>query len=378
MSLAYALCEAGARQPIVLIDRRRSWARDRTWCTWLTGPLRFSDCITHRWDAWRTRADGRSVLAASRRSPYVHIDAGRVYDTALERLSAASAVQLRLGEGVLSVTGGDAPTVHTTAGSLEAALVFDALGASSPLLARRPPPASGLAQRFVGWEVETDRPVFDPGVATLMDFRPHAGIGATFMYVLAFSPTRALLEHTSIEPFDAAPVDRDAALDAELRRHWGVSDWRVVRRERGLIPMTTFPFPARHAPGVLTLGSAAGAIRPSSGYAFSRIQHQVSQVTAALMAGRPLPTRVGPPRGELLDRVFLHALSRSRHPEDLFLATASVDADVFARFMTDSSSPADEAQIVAALPMFEMTRAALGAAGSPRAVRELVAGLRRW
>jgi lycopene beta-cyclase len=377
LSLAYALCEAGSQHPIVLIDRRRSWVPDRTWCTWLTGPLRFSDCITHRWYAWRTQAGQRNVLSTSRSSPYVHIDAGRVYATALERLGATPAVELRLGEGVRSVEGGDVPRVHTTAGSLEAAMVFDALGANSPLLRERPSAASAFAQRFLGWEVETEQPVFDPGAATLMDFRPHTGRGASFMYVLAFSATRALLEHTSIEPFDAAPVDRDAALDDELRSRWGVSNWRVLRRERGLIPMTTFPFPARHAPGVSTLGSAAGAIRPSSGYAFSRIQGQVSQITAAIIAGRPLPTRVGHARGELLDRVFLHALAHSRHPEDLFLAAASVDADAFARFMTDASSAADEAQIIAALPVLEMTRAALGAAASPRSVRELMTGLRR-
>jgi lycopene beta-cyclase len=375
LSLAHALCEAGVRQPIVLVDRRRSWERDRTWCTWQTGPLRFSAAITHRWEAWRTVAGERSVRGTSRRSPYVHLDAGRVYDLALARLDAAPTVELRLGEGVRSVEGGAVPRVHTSAGSLEAAVVFDALGANSPLERHRAPGATALAQRFLGWEIETDRPVFDPGTATLMDFRPHAGIGVTFMYVLAFSPTRALLEHTSIEPFDAAWVDREAALAAELRSVWGVGDWQVLRRERGLIPMSTHPFPARHAPGVHTLGSAAGAIRPSSGYAYSRIQRQVDRVAAALAAGRPLPARVAHPRHALLDRVFLHALRASHRPAELFLAAASVDGDIFARFMTDASSPAEEAQIIAALPVLEMTRAALGSASSPRAVRELLRGL---
>jgi lycopene beta-cyclase len=367
LSLALALRERGSEHPVLLIDRRRRWDRDRTWCTWQTGPLRFSDAITHRWEGWRTQVGPDSVTTHSSAHPYVHIDAGRVYASALDRLAPWPNVEIRLGEGVLGVEPGPVPVVHTTAGSIQAALVLDAMGASSPLAPRRPPGATAFAQRFSGWEVEVDRPVFDPAVATLMDFRPHAGTGTTFMYVLAFSTTRALLEHTSIEPYDAPRVDREAALEHELRTRWGLSDWRVLRRERGLIPMTSSPFPAHRGEGVHTLGTAAGAIRPSSGYAFSRIQRQADAVAAAIVAGRPLPKRIARPRTELLDRIFLHALAHSRHPEALFLASASVDGDAYARFMTDASSPADEARFIASLPVAEMTRAALGSILSGRA-----------
>ena len=377
LSLAHALCEGGWPHPVVLIDRRSGWDRDRTWCTWLTGPLRFEDCITHRWGAWRIQAGARGTTSASRRCPYVHIDAGRVYEAALERISRAPAVEIRLGEGVRSVdvAGDGGPRVHTTAGTLDARLVFDALGPHSPLEPRSATRAvTAFAQRFTGWEVEADTPVFDPGVATLMDFRPHAGTGATFMYVLPFSTTRALLEHTSIEPFDAPRVDRETALAHELSVGYGLTGWRVLRRERGLIPMTAFAFAARRGAGVHTLGAAAGAIRPSSGYAFSRIQRQAGAVAAAIIAGRPLPTRVASPHSDLLDRVFLRALARSRRPQDLFLATAGVDADVFARFMTDAGSPRDEARIIAALPVGEMTRAALGVTARRRIPGQRLAG----
>lgn len=360
LSLAHALCERGSRHPMLLIDRRTSWDRDRTWCTWQTDPLRFADCITHRWQAWRTQVGARGVVTHSRAHPYVHIDAERVYATAVDRITRAANIEIRLGERVLGVEAGEVPRVHTSAGAIDAALVLDAMGVGSPL-GRDPSPAQmTLTQRFVGWEVEVDRPVFDPGAATLMDFRPHAGTGATFMYVLPFSATRALLEHTSIEPDDAPAVDREAALELELRSRWGISDWRVLRRERGRIPMTTFSFPVRRGLGVHTLGTAAGAIRPSSGYAFTRIQREVDSVAAAIVSGEPLPTRAARPRTEMLDRIFLHALAHSRHPEELFLAAATVDGDAFARFMTDAGSPADEARFVAALPVAEMTRAALG------------------
>jgi lycopene beta-cyclase len=369
LSLACALCEQNYQGPVLLIDRRQSWERDRTWCTWLTEPLRFSDCVTHRWPAWRTRTPAGQTIASSRRHPYVHIDAERVYEAALGRIARAPNLELCPGESVRSVeTGetGDVLAVHTSDRTVAADLVFDALGPSSPLGGRRAPGSIEFAQRFVGWEVEVDAPVFDPGTATLMDFRPHAGVGSSFIYVLPFSPTRALVEHTSIEPREAPAVDRDAALAQELQS-WGVADWQVLRRERALIPMTTFRFPAQRAPGLYTLGAAAGAIRPSSGYAFTRIQRHASQIAVALVAQRPPPARVSRPRHDLLDRVFLHALAHTPGPEALFLAAATAPGDVFARFMTDTSTLRDEARIIAALPAAQMARAAWGAIAASRA-----------
>ena len=375
LSLACALREAGVRSPLLLIDRRRDHGRDRTWCTWRTEDLRFSECITHSWSAWEVRRGDRGVSGQSVRHPYVHIDAEAVYAAALSRLGSDPDVEIRLDCPVLGVTPGPPWVVHTRTGEVEAGQVFDAMGANSPLGPRRDGAAQAFAQRFLGWEIATDRPVFTPERATLMDFRDHAGPGVTFLYVLPFSPTRALLEHTAIEPLDARRVDREAALVSELSGRWGLREWQILRRESGLIPMTTFPFPTRRGPGFHVVGAGAGAVRPSSGYAFSRIQAHVSAVAAAVAAGRPLPRRVSHPRYDLLDRVFLQALAEDRCPEDLFLACAGVPGDVFARFMTDTSSVADEARLLTALPALEMTAAALGALRSAATARELLGGL---
>ena len=378
LSLANALLDAGVTQPIVLLDRRRTWARDRTWCTWLTGPLRFGALASHRWWAWRIRSDDRDVVVRTARHPYIHLDSSAVYEAALDRLAGAAHVEVRTGQTVLGVgSSGDRPQVRTAGESFEADEVFDAMGAGSPLLRARPAGDVELAQRFLGWEVEVDAPTFDVSVVTLMDFRPHDGDGVCFMYVLPFSPTRALVEHTSIGTHNLAAAKRRLALEAELGERWHARQWRVLREERGLIPMTTFPFPAHHGPRVHAIGAAAGAIRPSSGYAFTRIQRHVTRVAAAVAAGQSLPQCVAPARFALLDRIFLKAFAAHRQGnEDLFVRLAqSVPADAIARFMTDVSSPRDEASILASQPKLQMTRAAVMTAASPAALTE---ALRAW
>jgi lycopene beta-cyclase len=139
-----------------------------------------------------------------------------------------------------------------------------------------------------------------------------------------------------------------------------------LREERGLIPMTTYPFATQCGPRVHAVGAAAGAIRPSSGYAFTRIQGHVSRIAEAFAARRPLPRSVAPARFRLLDKIFLTALqSRPHGSEEMFLSLArAVPADVMARFMTDVSSGRDEAQILSALPKRHMIGAALVTATS--------------
>jgi lycopene beta-cyclase len=372
LSLACALLDAGVGERIVLVDRRTGFDHDRTWCFWDTGAgLPFAGLATHAWPTWQlVGRDGRVVQQRSRRHPYLHLPADRFYRAALGRLEAAPNVELRLGEAVAEVDAGrDGVRVRTARGDLEGAIAYDAMGGGGPLQRGRPPGAVELRQRFLGLEVEVERPVFDPARATLMDFRAgrRDDDGLRFMYVLPFSPTRALVEDTSLGGRARSPHERRAAIAAHLRELWGAGAVEVLREERGTLPMSTGPMPAVLGPRVLAVGAAAGAVRPSSGYAFVRLQRHVAAVARAVAAGTPPPARVGRSRHARLDALFLRALSGDPAGFDrhLLALARGVDAGTFARFMTDASSLRDEASVVAALTRPGFLRA-MAFPGAPR------------
>jgi lycopene beta-cyclase len=361
LSLADALLDARTTRPLVLIDRRRAWEQDRTWCTWATGPLRHLPLSRHRWWSWQTVSGGRTARAVTDTHPYVHLDAAAVYSSVLDRLAAHPGAEVRAGERVIAVDSAARwPQVTTSRETFDAELVIDAMGPASPLRHRPETASIDMSQRFLGWELEVDRPIFDPLTVTLMDFVAPGPDGCNFIYVLPFSPTRALVEHTSIGLAGPGPRERRDALRAWLTQH-GAREWEIEREERGAIPMTSSPFPLDHGPRVHTVGAAAGAIRPSSGYAFTRIQGHVERLARALTGGGELPRSIAPARYAVLDQIFLTALAGADdHGEALFASIAHrVDADAFARFMTDASSPADEARIIAALPPLPMVRAGI-------------------
>jgi lycopene beta-cyclase len=386
LSVATALVREGWHGEIVLVDRRTAFGSDRTWCFWDVAPTPFTRLARHRWRSWRVVTASGEAVHRSARHPYLHLDAADVYAAALHQLDLAGA-ELRLGESVLGVEDlGDVVAVRTSAGELEADLVIDGLAAGSPwgvgrAAAKAPggrhggggaahaPVESGrdrsviaLDQHFLGQVVQTDRPAFAPETATLMDFRvaqPPGGVH--FTYVLPFSPTEALVEDTWFGGRNPPAAERRAAIGAYLTEHAGVREWRVQREERARIPMTTRRHPLVHGDRILVVGTAAGAVRPSSGYAFLRVQRHSAALARALARGEPPPGRLSDPRHDALDRVFLRALvaDPAAFPERFRALVAGTPAGTFARFMGDASSPLDELRVIAALPKLPFALAAL-------------------
>jgi len=354
LSVARALLRQRPGASIVLVDRRTTWERDRTWCFWATPGIPDAALATARWNAWRTIGHDGAATQRSERHPYLHLPADRFYEASLKELSSAPNVELATATSVLAVRPArrKAIVVETSRGDLRAAGVVDAMGGRGPLLRGRPAGAVELSQRFLGLEVEVERPVFEPTTATLMDFRLPGPSGAVrFMYVLPFSRTRALIEDTSIGGPVIGQAERRRAIEAYLAERLGAGAVSVLRTERGSLPMTTFPFPATRGPGLFAAGQAAGAARPSSGYAFARTQRHATALAACILRGSPAPSALGPRRRRALDAQFLRALRTSPGSAAGWFTTLARDVpgDVFARFMSDASSAADEARVMRAL-----------------------------
>ena len=87
-----------------------------------------------------------------------------------------------------------------------------------------------------------------------------------FIYCLPFSDREALVESTLFSPALVPDTFYETAITSWLNDCANVSAFEVIRREKGAIPLGLM---ARHDPALSGIGGNGGAIRPSSGYAFS-------------------------------------------------------------------------------------------------------------
>ena len=302
------------------------------------------------WDRWAIITDDGGVVmqSATRRYAALHrLD----WTCHCEAAAAQSAVRI----------------IDDEEGAGEAAdLVFDS----------RPPPVPDgmMLQHFIGLEVRSRRPVFETGTAILMDFRVDQSRGMHFIYLLPFSSTEALVESTLFSPERLEEGFYLDAIKGYLGAHHGLHSFETLRRERGVIPLGRLP---QRDPKIAGIGGNAGAIRPSSGYAFVFIQKQIDRAIKEVRQGGSLRFRTPHDSVDLwMDAVLLSVLRHwpERAPE-LFLRMArTLDGDEFARFLSGEADWFLRLKVILAMPKWPFLRGMvrLMSGSSPRRAAEVL------
>ncbi|MEE1756635.1 lycopene cyclase family protein [Streptomyces sp. SP18CS02] len=364
LSLAYRLCAPGPgpRPRVTVLDAPPGPLRppERTWCFWEGPGGDFDDLLAASWDRLRVHGpDGVPLVGSPGPLRYKMLRSAAFEAAARERLrTTARRIDVTV-HTIRDLPGGgarvDGVTAHGDPFRLRARWVFDSRPPPVP-----PPARTTLLQHFRGWFVRTDRPVFDPAVADLMDFRtpqPHRGL--SFGYVLPLGPSEALVEYTE---FSAAVLDDDG-YDSALRHYTGevlgLGRFTVRAAEHGVIPMSDARHRRRAGASVFRIGTAGGATRPSTGYTFAGIQRQSRAVAAALHAGRtPEPPPAHRARHLAMDAVLLRALHRGRIDGPAFFTRLfrDVPAERLLRFLDGDTRPGEEFLIGLRTPVLPMLR----------------------
>ncbi|MEM9382676.1 MAG: FAD-dependent oxidoreductase, partial [Planctomycetota bacterium] len=325
LSLAVHLAERGLEdRRVVVLERREEYVRDRTWCGWSVAPHAFQGCVDHSWSRWQVRGRGECHTHTSAHYRYEHIPADRFYADARAHIGASQSTDLRTGVDVLGIEDvAEGRRVRTSAGDVVAGTVVDARTTMPRSMSR------GLLQHFRGWEVRTAAPVFDPETVTLMDFDVVQRDGAVhFLYVLPFSPTRALVESTVLSPALLAEAEYEARIEEYVAARYGTRIEEVGYVESGAIAMTSEPAPSgAFGPRA---GTAGGAVKASSGYAFHAIQRTTSALAQRLVDGSATGSVAARSRLDAwMDGVFLSFLEHNpeRGAEVFLRLFRSVDAD---------------------------------------------------
>lgn len=364
ISLAVRLAALPDPPRIILIDPRTNTTRDRTWCHWQLHETPFDAAITNRWHKWTVRsATGGTVAAATARTPYVRIPADRLHQIATEKLTASPQVQFLRGVSVESIEElPDCTAVHLSDGRrIESSWVFDS----------RPPSNDNAPWRqiFRGLELHSPEARLGTSTVTLMDFQAASSDGIRFFYVLPLDAHTALVEDTWLVSAHKTPTFSDDAIISYACKNLALTNWEILHREEGNLPMGLSPSAPSASSAVnksqriIPWGTSAGAVRASSGYAFSRIQTASERMAAAWQhTGRP---DLSPVHGSRLldwmDNVFLRVMDRypERVPEFFVRLFQRVPPESLVRFLESEPRPADILQVMRALPPGPFLRAAL-------------------
>jgi len=351
LSLGVRLAEVPNDRRTVILEARQVYENDRTWCFWRHRPHRFEHLVSQSWRRMEVSSADRHVAFDCDSNPYQLIPADRFYAEAQQVIAASNAVSLSSGVTVLAAPffEDDRWHVSTSAGSLTARSIVDT----------RPGPGvqtedALLWQSFSGQEVECDAPVFDPNTAGLMHFITGRDGDITFRYVLPSSATRALIETTVFGVQRLRPADLAGEQIQAVEQLCGGAAVRVLRSEHGILPMGIAPQAPESQPRYVRVGLMSGAARPSTGYAFQRIQSWADVAAAHIAFGRGVRGHDPDPLlRRKMDRLFLQVLRAhpARGPELFTGMFGDAGSERVIRFLSDRATTADCAIIGWHLPV---------------------------
>ncbi len=358
LSLAVELAQPEyAHLRVLVLEKRASYTRDRTWSYWQTQPHRYSGLERKRWNAWRLSFNGNRAQHDGTHA-YCTMDADRFYDFALAQIALATHVQLKMNVHVSKVQAEPRPTVLLGDGTaLTAAWIMD--GRPNP-----PPLSNALCQHFEGWEIHTDTDCFDDSAVELMNFQP-ATQGLHFLYVLPYSPRQALIESTWMSAYAHQP-DYAAELRAYLHGRYGVTNYKCVYRERGCLDLqarTRQPKTLDGCNRLVALGKAAGTLRASTGFAFLETIQEARRIAQCFNGVQLADVQVPPYRRDRLDawmdKIFCDGLKADwpRAPEFFMAMFKGISPETWVCFLTGRPSMMQRLKVSLQLPKLHFLRA---------------------
>lgn len=351
LSLACAMVHSGLRERrILVVEQVPEKGNDRTWGFWTRRRTRFDAAISHTWERMRVSGEGFDRVLDLGDYRYAVIRGDDFYALARRELEAAPAVRILNGTVERIEDGQERATVIVDGQPIYARWVFDSVPAA--------PRTEGgefqwIRMHFRGWEIETERAVFDPRTLTFLDFRtPQLG-EMRFFYVLPFTAQRALVEFTV---FSRDVLNREAyeqALRDYLGGTLGVTDYRLLSEERGSVLITDDPLRRVLGRRVMAIGARAGRVKPSTGYAFMRVQQDSDEIVQSLLLyGHPFSVPDDPDLYDVLDAVMLRVIDS--HGD----AIKPAFSEMFRRnpvrsilsFLDEQSSPWEALALIASMP----------------------------
>ncbi|HUR09928.1 MAG TPA: lycopene cyclase family protein [Flavitalea sp.] len=348
-----------SKKKILLIDRAPKINNDRTWCFWETGSGFFEPIVHKKWKQLEVHGNGYSARHSIEPYQYKLIRGIDFYRHCFDTINTFPNVTIKYATIERIISTEEETHIESGNEKISASYVFSSIHPTpSPLRKGE----FFLKQHFKGWTIETDIPVFDPEIATLMDFRMDQQHGTTFVYVMPFTPSRALVEYTLFSKELLTAPEYDTALKEYIARHYKAVQYKVLEEEFGVIPMTNVPFISQ-LNNVIYIGTAGGQTKPSSGYTFQFIQKHSTRIVQSLEEnGTPFFKKsLVAKRFHLYDSTLLNILA-NRKMEGAIIFTDLFRKNNFTdvlQFLDNETSLLQEMRMITVLPKKLFLRAAL-------------------
>jgi lycopene beta-cyclase len=318
---------------------------EKSWCFWQNGQPIYSHLVEKKWDNLAfVGANGKEIKSSVPPIHYHYISSEKFYSYFFsEHIPKYPGIQVISGLAKEVIQAGENFSVVLESGET----FFAKKIADSRFNQIDWKNHSGLYQHFYGRFIRINAPFFDENKATLMDFslgQKHEHFSC-FHYILPFSATYALVETTvfSTKPYE---IDHYKEIwDEYWKVKLGAIPYTLEKEEKGSIPMSDFAFQLSSAEGIIKIGTAAGQVKASTGYAFTRMHQDSKNIVSGTSRNKPS-------RFRFYDRLLISIIKTDtkRVPEVMEYLFNSVPIPKILTFLDENSTIYQEISIFYKLP----------------------------
>ena len=198
--------------------------------------------------------------------------------------------------------------IETDEGNFECSIVFSSIYNPKEYEFSKYPL---INQHFLGWKIETEDDFIDEDKITFMDFSVDQHQEIRFMYVLPFSKKTALFEYT----FFGGEVMKNSEYEKEIKKYLdreGIRKYKIIEIEKGVIPMTCYPFFNANTDNFIKIGTSGGWTKPSTGYTIKNSIEKIDMIITFLKENKQLSKLKFKNRFWYYDVLFLDVLVNSK------------------------------------------------------------------
>jgi lycopene beta-cyclase len=329
---------------ILLIDENPKKNNDRTWCFWDNATL-YDEIISKKWDvAFFADENFRRNLDLN---PYQYkmIRGLDFYNLVFDLISKQDNIHFVNQKVVDFEELGNHCIVKTETESYTCNKIFNSI--YNPNLVRNQTKYPLLQQHFIGWFVKSKEAVFNPDVATFMDFSVEQRGNTRFMYVLPTSSTEALLEYTLFSKDLLSKEEYENEIQDYIQK-LGISDYEIVEKEQGNIPMTSYKFWKHNTKNVLNIGSVGGWTKASTGFTFKNTIKKSKQLVLFVQSDSDFRKFHKKDKYWFYDLLLLDILNAKNHLGSTIFSSMfrKGNPDLIFRFLDENTSFWDDLKVI--------------------------------
>ena len=190
-----------------------------------------------------------------------------------------------------------------------------------------------------------------------MDFSIDQKNETRFFYVLPVSTNEALVEFTLFSKKEL----NDSEYEHEILKYLdekGISDYKVISDEKGIIPMTCFDYRKYNTKNLINIGTSGGWTKPSTGYTFKFIDKKSSKLLSFMQTNNDFRKFEKKTRFWYYDRIFIDVLYYHNHLGSYLFQRLFVKNKIerIFKFLDNESSLLDDMRITLSFPKILFTK----------------------